>query len=105
MGETTAPDKAPQFVPLSKAAPLLGISRQMLVSMIEGGNMPYLASGNRKLVCVEQAKCALMEAAETNRDSVGAHRALVPYSRGKVAGELGTNTVQKKPIRIRPVAI
>ena len=57
----------PDWVPLTRAAPMLGVSRELLAELIEAGSVSYHTSGNRRYVNIEQAREDLKEAAAANR--------------------------------------
>ena len=100
-----------EWVAISNVAPMLGLSRETLMSMIENGSVSCIASGNRKYVNIEQTKEELKCAAEANRQNVRAHRAASPYGRRKIASKLGMNQAspataagqRQKPTKIVPV--
>ena len=89
-----------EWIAISKAVPILGVSKQILLSMIENGTMSYIAQGNRIYLCIELAKEELRRAAEANRDCVLRHRSASPRDRHKAAANLaGEKRTGLTPIR------
>ncbi|MCL2215800.1 MAG: helix-turn-helix domain-containing protein [Defluviitaleaceae bacterium] len=89
-----------EWVSIDDAVKILGISRKVIDSHIENGEIPFRQSGRRRILNVKLVRAALYKIDIANMERVQKNIAVLPMSRAKVTGNANLRNNRRVSLRI-----